>query len=190
VLGEPEGLCEVVGVFRAAEDLEDAIEELLSSGFDRAQLSLLASERAMEGKLNHHFGRTAELADDPATPRSAYVSTAAIGDAQGALIGGLTYVGATVAIGTFVISGGTLAATLVAAIAAGGAGAILGSILARLVGKHHAEYLHSQIEGGGLLLWVRAWEPADEPLAIRILRKHGGGDVRSHACIPADSALA
>jgi hypothetical protein len=144
----------------------------------------------MEGKLNHHFGRTAELADDPATPRSAYVSTAAIGDAQGALIGGLTYVGATVAIGTFVISGGTLAATLVAAIAAGGAGAILGSILARLVGKHHAEYLHSQIEGGGLLLWVRAWEPADEPLAIRILRKHGGGDVRSHACIPADSALA
>lgn len=180
-----EGLCEVVGVFHAADGLESAIEELLSSGFDRAQLSLLASERAIEDKLKHGYRSVAELADDPTVPRTAYVSSAAVGDAQGALIGGLTYVGATSAIGAVVMSGGALAATLVAAIVAGGAGTLLGSILARLVGQHHAENMNEQIERGGLLLWVRAWEAEDDALAISILRKHGGGHVHSHACVAA-----
>ena len=190
MLFEPDGVCEVVGVFHSAEELEAAIDLLLSSGFDRAQLSLLASERAIADKLNHHFGSVAELADDPTVPRSAYVSMAAVGDAQGALIGGLTYVGATAAIGAVVITGGALAATLMAAMVAGGTGALLGSILARLVGRHHADYLHDQLERGGLLLWVRAWDAADEALAISILRKHGGADVHSHACVPPESALA
>jgi hypothetical protein len=70
-----------------------------------------------------------------------------------------------------------------AAMVAGGAGTLLGAILARLVGRHHAEYLHNQIQRGGLLLWVRAWEPADEPLAISILQKYGGDDVHAHACL-------
>jgi len=38
---------EAVGVFNRSEDLQDAIDELLSSGFDRAELSLLASEHAV-----------------------------------------------------------------------------------------------------------------------------------------------
>ena len=42
-----ESVCEVVGVFPNPEDLESAIDELLSSGFDRAELSLLASEDAV-----------------------------------------------------------------------------------------------------------------------------------------------
>lgn len=175
-------ICEVVGVFHAADEFEAAIEGLLSSGFDRAQLSLLASERAIEEKLRHRPRLVVDLADDPAVPRTSYVSTAAVGDAQGALIGGLTYVGATSAIGVVAMSGGTLAATLIAAIAAGGAGTVLGSILAGLVGRHHAESLNLQIERGGLLLWVGAWEPADEALAVSILRKYGGVDVHSHAC--------
>jgi hypothetical protein len=42
---------EAVGVFNRSEDLQDAIDELLSSGFDRAELSLLASEHAVEESL-------------------------------------------------------------------------------------------------------------------------------------------
>jgi len=182
MLDERKRICEVVGVFHSGDDLETAIEVLLSSGFDRAQLSLLASEGAIEDKLRHHYKRVAELADNPAIPRNAYVSTAAIGDAQGALIGGLTYVGATAAIGAVVMSGGALAATLMGALIAGGAGTALGSVLARLVGRHHSEYLHKQIERGGLLLWVRTWEPADEPLAVGILQKYGGDGIHSHEC--------
>ena len=66
---------------------------------------------------------------------------------------------------------------------AGGAGTLLGSILAGLVGRHHAENLNAHIERGGLILWIRAWEPEDEALAINIVRKHGAVDVHSHACL-------
>ena len=151
-------VCEVVGVFHNPEDLESAIDELLSSGFDRAELSLLASEDAVATKLGGYYRPAGDLADDPAVPRAAFVSTAAIGDAEGALIGGLAYVGATFAIGAVVMSGGALGAAVAAAALAGGAGGLIGSALAHWVGHHHAAYLHDQIENGGLLLWVRAWD--------------------------------
>jgi hypothetical protein len=80
---------EAVGVFNRSEDLQDAIDELLSSGFDRAELSLLASEHAVEEKLGHRYEKVGALAEDPTVPRAAYVSTEAIGGAEGGLIGGL-----------------------------------------------------------------------------------------------------
>ncbi|HKP34313.1 MAG TPA: hypothetical protein VJT70_05990 [Sphingomicrobium sp.] len=172
--------CEVVAIFKSSEHLESAIDELLSSGFDRAELSLLASESAIVEKLGHYYRAADEMAEDPAVPRTAFVSTAAIGDAKGGLIGGLTYVGATVAAGAMVVSGGALAATIAAAVLAGGTGALLGSVLARWVGRHHADYLGAQIDNGGLLLWVRAWNQDDEVRAIEILRRHAGEQVHAH----------
>jgi hypothetical protein len=174
-------VCEVVGVFHESDDLESAIEELLSSGFDRAELSLLASDAAVANKLGGYYRPVREMADDPAVPRAAFISTAAIGDAQGALIGGLAYVGATVAVGAVVMSGGALAAAVAAAVLAGGTGGLLGSVLAHWVGHHHAAYLHNQVENGGLLLWVRAWNQAKEMRALEIIRKHAADEVHSHS---------
>jgi hypothetical protein len=174
-------VCEVVGVFHNAEDLESAIDELLSSGFDRAELSLLASEDAVATKLGGYYRRAEEMVDDPAVPRTAFVSTAAIGDAEGALIGGLAYVGATVAIGAVVMSGGALAAAVAAAVLAGGTGGLIGSALAYWVGHHHAAYLHDQLENGGLLLWVRAWNASDETRALEIIGKHAADKVHSRS---------
>jgi hypothetical protein len=68
---------EAVGVFNHPDDLQGAIDELLSSGFDRAELSLLASEHVVEQKLGHRY--ESSMADDPTIPRAAYVSTEAIG---------------------------------------------------------------------------------------------------------------
>jgi hypothetical protein len=172
---------EAVGIFHRAEDFQNAIDELLSSGFDRAELSLLASESAVAEKLGHHYRRTAGLADDPDVPRTAYVSTEAIGDAEGALIGGLVYVGATLAAGAVLVSGGTLAVALAAIVAAGGAGGVIGSVLAHRVGDHHGRYLQRQIERGGLLLWVHTRDLDHEERAVAILRAHCGDDVHIHA---------
>jgi len=171
---------EVVGIFHAAEDLQAAIDELLSSGFDRAELSLIAGEHAVEKKLGHAYRRAALMADDLTIPRTAYVSTEAIGDAQGGLIGGLVYVGAVVAAGAVVVSGGTLAAAIAAAAIAGGAGGTIGAVLATWVGVHHALYLQQQLQQGGLLLWVRSWDVADEARAVAILREHAGHNVHVH----------
>jgi hypothetical protein len=177
---------EAVAVFDTPESLETAIDELLSSGFDRAELSLLASEHAVEEKLGHRYARTSDLADAD-VPRTAFVSTAAIGDAEGALIGGLIYVGATAAAGAVVASGGLLAAAIAAGIVAGGTGGLIGAVLAKWVSTHHARYFHDQIERGGLLLWVHAGSTADEERAVRILEKHVPGKVHVHGP-PADRA--
>ena len=171
---------EAVGIFHRIEDFQNAIDELLSSGFDRADLSLLASETTVAAKLGHHYRRTGILADDSGVPRSAYVSTEAIGDAEGALIGGLFYVGATLAAGAVVVSGGTLAAAIAATVVAGGAGGLIGSVLAHRVGDHHGRYFQEQIERGGLLLWVHTRHSEDEERAVRILRTHCGDDVHVH----------
>jgi hypothetical protein len=125
---------EAVGVFDGANSLQDAIDELLSSGFDRAEISLLASEHAVEEKLEHAYKKAAELEDDPTVPRVAYVSTESIGDAEGGLIGGLMYVGAVAAAGAVVATGGTLAGVIAVAAMTGGAGGLIGSVLAKLVG--------------------------------------------------------
>jgi hypothetical protein len=171
---------EVVGVFNEPEALQEAIDELMSSGFDRAELSLLAAEKAVEEKLGHKYRKVAELEDDPVVPRTCYVSTESIGDAEGALIGALVYVGATAAAGAVVASGGALAVAITAAALAGGTGGLLGSVLASLIGDSHANYLQKQLDHGGLLLWVRTWTPEKEQRASEILSRHSGRDVHVH----------
>lgn len=172
---------EAVAVFENAETLQAAIDELLSSGFDRAELSLLAGENAVEQKLGHAYRKVEELEDDGSIPRAAYVSTESIGDAEGGLVGGLMYVGATVAAGAVVATGGTLAAVIAAAALAGGAGALIGSVLAKLVGDHHAHRIQEQLDHGGLLLWVRTRDETHERRATEILSKHSAHDVHIHA---------
>lgn len=171
---------EAVGIFHSPESFQNAIDELLSSGFHRAELSLLASEAAVVAKLGHRYAKVDVLADDPEVPRAAYVSTEAIGDAEGGIIGGLVYVGATVAAGAVVASGGTLLAVIAGVALAGGAGGLIGSVLAKWLGDHHARYLQEQIERGGLLLWVRTRDSAREERAVEILTKYSAEKIHVH----------
>ena len=172
---------EAVGVFNRSADFQEAIDELLSSGFHRAELSLLASERAVQEKLGHRYKKASELQDDPRVPRTAYVSTEAIGGAEGGLIGALVYVGATAAAGAIVVSGGTLAGVIAAMALAGGTGGLIGTLLARWIGDHHARYLQEQMEHGGLLLWVRTRDVEKEKRATEILSKHSARHIHLHA---------
>lgn len=171
---------EAVTYFETYEDLEAAIDELESSGFDRAEISLLAAERAVDEKLGHKYRKVSELEDDPAVPRTFYIPNESVGGAEGALISAPLYLAAVGAIGVIVTSGGTLAAAIAGAVAAGGAGGLIGTALAKLVGDHHARHLQQQLEHGGLLLWVRTWDARDEERAVAILKKHSGRDVHVH----------
>jgi hypothetical protein len=42
----------------------------MSSGFDRAELSMLAAERTVDEKLGHKYQKIAELEDDPIVPNT------------------------------------------------------------------------------------------------------------------------
>jgi hypothetical protein len=177
---EAESAREAVAVFDTADTLQNAIDELLSAGFHRAELSLLAREADVVSKLGHKYRKASELADDPSVPRAAYVSTEAIGDSQGAVIGTLIYVGAGLLMGPVAAAGGTLAAIAAAAALGGGAGGVAGTWLAQLLGDQRAQRIQQQLDHGGLLLWVRTWDAEREDVAVEILRRHGGRDVHVH----------
>jgi hypothetical protein len=177
---QPDTIREVVGVFASANDLQAAIDELLCSGFHRAELSLLASEEAVNEKLGSGFVNARAVEDDPVVPRTAYVSPEAIGDAQGGIVGGLAYAGATVAAGAVIISGGAIIAAIVAATLVGGAGGIVGALLAKWLGDNHAQYLQTQVDHGGLLLWVRTRDAKAEDRAVDVLKRHSSRDVHVH----------
>lgn len=172
---------EAVAVFDDGESLQAAIDALLSEGFAQRDLSLLAGEDTVEKKLGHAYERVSAFEDDLSIPRTAYISPESRGDAEGAVIGVLVYVGAVAAAGAVVASGGALATAIAAAAAMGGAGGLIGSTLARLVEEHHARYLQDQIDRGGLLLWVRTWDKDRERKAVEILNRHSAHDVHVHS---------
>ena len=84
---------EVVGVFQSLDQLQAAIDDLMISGFDRAQISLLASEDAVSEKLGREYLLVSKPEDNPDTPRTEYVSPESRNEAKAALIGGLCYLG-------------------------------------------------------------------------------------------------
>jgi hypothetical protein len=170
-----------VGFFETTDTLQGAIDELLSSGFDRAELGLLAAESTVEEKLGHKYKKVTDLEDDAGVPRTCYISTESIGAAEGALIGAPLYIAAAATTGAILASGGTLGVAIAGAALAGGAGGLFGAILAKIVGDHHAHHLQEQLDHGGLLLWVQTKDGAHEKRAVDILKKHSGRDAHVHA---------
>ena len=92
----------------------------------------------------------------------------------------MTYIPATLAAGAIVASGGTIAAAAAATAIAGGAGAMIGVLLAAGIGESHAKFLRDQMERGGLLLWVLTATEEKEARAVEILGKHSAHDVHIH----------
>jgi hypothetical protein len=171
---------EAVGVFQSEVALQSAADELLIAGFDRADLSLLADARTVEQTLGHAYKRIAEIEDDPTVPKRAYAGSDSRTEAEGAIVSGLMYVGAVGAVGAVVASGGTVAAALIGAAVIGGAGGLIGTILARFIEHRHAHGLQSHLDRGGLLLWVRTSDVAHESRACEILMRAGAQDVHLH----------
>ena len=173
---------EAVGVFPSERALQAAVDDLLSHGFDRSELSLLAPLSSVQKELGHGFASVTELEDDATVPTTAYISTNTIGDAEGGVFGGFIYVGALATLTAVV-------ASIIAAAAGGVGGGAIGGVLAKIIGQHHADYVEEQLERGGLLLWVRTWSAADEKHAIEILANHSGSDVHVHDLPATHAAL-
>ena len=171
---------EAVGVFHQWDNLQSAVDTLTARGFDRSEISLLAGEETVNKKLRHVYEKTSELEDDSAAPRIAFVGRDSLTEGRTAAIGALGYIGAMAAVGGIVASGGTLAAVLLGAVAAGGAGSMVGTLLTRSLGRDRANNVQKQLEKGGLLLWVRTRDVEREQLAVDILTANKASDVHLH----------
>lgn len=172
---------EAVGVFHDADELQAAIDELETSGFDHAQLSLLADEAALTRTLGDRLRPAGEPADAYDGVRRAYVDDASRVEGAAALAGGLGYAGAVTSAGLVFATGGALAVAAAVAVAGAGVGGALGAALARYLGDRHAEAVEAQLSRGGLLLWVSTPTAEAERRALDILGRNGGRDVRVHA---------
>jgi hypothetical protein len=172
---------EAVGLFHDEKTLQDAADELLINGFNHADLSLLAADRTIEARLGHKFDRVADLEDDPSVAFQAFVDSDSRTEGKGVLIGGLFYIGAVAAAGTVVASGGAVAALVLGVAAGGGAGGLIGVLLARFLEKKYAHALQEHLDKGGLLLWVHTPDEEHERKALEILRRAGAEDAHVHS---------
>jgi hypothetical protein len=179
---------EAVGLFHDEKTLQDAADELLINGFNHADLSLLAGHRSVETRLGGMYERVADLEDKPDVAFQAFVDSDSRTEGKGVLVGGLFYIGAVAAAGAIVASGGTVAALILGVAAGGGAGGLIGAMLARFLEKHHAHALQEHLDKGGLLLWVHTPDEAHETRALEILRQSGAEDAHVHALPKPDYA--
>ncbi len=171
---------EAVGVFATYEDLQAAFYDLRMVGFSRFDISLLARQEILEEKLGKAYWRAPKLEDDPNAPRASFVSEEAVGELEGAIAGGFFFLGSYIALAAMLTPVSTLAASIATIAIGGGPSAVIGTLLARRVGKNHKDYYTNQIEHGGILLWVRVYDKDKEELAVKIMKGHSGKDVHVH----------
>jgi hypothetical protein len=173
---------EAVVIFDNERSLNAAVDELLQSGLRQSDMSLLAHDKRLAGKMaDGKFANVAELADSEETPRTAFVSGDARTEGLAAVVGApalIAGLGAAAVIGT---GGAALIPTIAATVGSSAAGGALGLLFARAFGRKHADFIGQQILGGGLLLWVHAPDPAKDAEIIGILKRNGGRDVHLHA---------
>lgn len=171
---------ETVGVFHDAAGLRKAADELMVAGFDRSELSMLGSRKAVEEKLGDASQGAANLEDNPRVPMQAYIGPDALVEAKAAIVGVPAFIGACAAAAPAIAQGASTTAVIIWAVIGAGAGLILGAISAKLMGNKTSAYLQNQIKSGGILLWVRTSTPERQQKASEIMKSAGATDVHVH----------
>lgn len=168
---------EVVGVFDDLDSLQSAIDDLMTDGFDRSEISVLAEDEIVRAKRGDE--RAVELEDDDRAPRLPYIESESLSEGKAMLVGGLFYIGAFAGAGA--LAGNVFASPIVAGAVTGGLAGLAGFALSKLIGERQVKWARAQLERGGLLLWARAWTPEREREAISVMKRNGGRHVHVHA---------
>ncbi len=169
---------EVVGLFLSADDVESTISDLISAGWDRAELSLLAQKSAFTPEPP--TTDTVRAGDDPSTRRAPVVSGTDVRQGRTLATSLAGVIAAFVASGATIMTGGTALAAVIGAAAVGGGAAAAVNAIGQWAGQSRREFMHEQIERGGILLWVMLRTPDQEHLAREILAQHGAEIVHTH----------
>jgi hypothetical protein len=172
---------EVTGVFHSRKTLVAAAEDLLLSGFDRADIDVSASVDELARRLNYASIPPADLADTPAAARRPFIDE---DDAFGtkAVVGSISGCIAAVAVAFFLVAKDVnpLSVVVVSILI----GLVVGGLATLLVHRRfqgeRLRGLENLSEAEGLLIWVRVRSPEKESEAQEILLRHGGKAVHVH----------
>ncbi len=169
---------EVVGLFDSLEKLQSAIDDLMTHGFDRSEISLLAEEAKAREKVGSK--RSLEIEDSDEAPRIPYIENESLNEGKASLIGLLFYVGAIAgAISVWTIYGG-FAEAIFAGIGAGMAASLIGVGVIKFIQRRQRSWVQGQLARGGLLLWARTRTEEHERAALDAMQHNGGHDVHVH----------
>lgn len=171
---------EAVGLFQDEDKLFEAISELEGSGFDRADISLLARDSLFDSALEREYDDTHDAMDSPRAPREPVVTDTDIRQGRTLATGMVGAAAGMGAAGVAILTGGAALAALAAAAAVGiGSGAVVNAI-GRQAGQSEEGFLREQIERGGIVIWVRTPDATAEKNARAILSRHCADAVRIH----------
>jgi len=169
---------EAVGIFFESKHLHEAVDELVSVGFDFADLGLLAGQYTVKQRLGDFYNQINESADSDAGPSTAFVANESMGDTVHAFLGTLFFAGTTAASGAVVASAAVLGGSLLPAVAGAAALGAIGGALSLIIHQSDAEHLEEQVDEGHLLLFVRTQDSDEETKAVEILSRHGAYEAR------------
>lgn len=147
---------EAVGVFKDRPTFENAVERLLKAGFERPDLSVLDGHESLE------------VAGEPGRPWK---------DVLTALVGEIKYEGPLVAAGAILLAGGPTAALIASIIGAATAGVAAKEVLDEVTSTPDSADFANALAAGGLILWVRCTDFAQEAEALLTLEQSGGSNV-------------
>ncbi|HYZ42065.1 MAG TPA: hypothetical protein VE687_15820 [Stellaceae bacterium] len=155
---------EAVASFPDREHFHRAVANLLATGFEPSDLSVLASHDSLAA------------AGEPGA-RQPRLLPAGLADE-------IKYIAPLTVAGIILLSGGPIAATVAALVGAGLGGAALKELFDEYTAPRHAADFEAALRAGAALLWVRCGDPDRELTATRILEEAGGRHVHIHGRPP------
>lgn len=172
----------IVGMYDDHADASRTVEDLVRAGFERSQISLVASDAA--GEYSSYpkvkYGEAGRHEEESNAGEGA-----AAGAVTGGLLGGLA--GVLLGFGTLLIPGvGPIIAAgpIISGLVGAGIGATAGGLLGALVGagipKDKAEYYAEGVRRGGTLVMVNTPDE-DVDRVIEIMERHNPVDVEERA---------
>jgi hypothetical protein len=171
---------EVVGIFHSRSSLQAAIDDLLLSGFDRADLDLVGSVAQLRKALSKSSISLDELTSGKGVPKGAPVGREDLALVQAITVGVFSFVAAAGAAAIVIGShGGTVLAVIAAALAGCTAGALSGYVFARRFKPKDIIVLDDRLKDDGVMLWVRVDSPDRETKARQILLANDAESIRA-----------
>lgn len=165
----------VAGIFHDADAFMGALQALLTAGYDRASVSILADHKAVED----HFGQipdTGKLAERGDTPREDL-------DIRGGLNAAIAFMAETVAIiGEIGAAGIAFAIGGPVGIASGASTAAdltVSDVMSRYIDGRYRERYEQSIRDGGVICWVHVRSADEAGMAKETLSAAGGVDIHN-----------
>ena len=136
----------IVGVYRSDKEAIEAIEDLIKTGYDRSEISVIGKDINHVDSITEETGTTAG-------------DTAATGAITGGALGGAT--GLLAGLGALAIPGigpiiaaGPIAASMMGALTGAGLGGLTGALIGLGISDDDAKYYKESVEAGKILVLV------------------------------------